>query len=935
MNDLGVPTGNPGWQTIGDVAYRTSPYEGRNVVELNYIENLGDEKGAGAAVLKKLTKVADEHQVPMTLNALPLPRGNGKGRIPIDKLVEFYKKHGFSVVDEGDGWANMRREPVLPVKADPEVLTGLKAAAGDAKVVAERIEGLTTDRAHMAAGNVVEGKPLVSPKAGFFTRLDEHLGRIGDAADARIKARLSQPSLGAAGGSELLSAKDLAISAAAKMFQMGIRGTKALTEALIKVHGDVIKPMVAKAIEDGRKLLSRLIANDTPTAKQLAAIKETYQSGAGGKDWYNETWGWLQQHFGDDAEMVGRFISATSLGNSTEGGATQTLKAYAQWKLGLPFDGHLNKVHASSLLKATRGEVFGDGKAQGFLGAITGDPNAVALDRHVMRTLGFKNAGKATGKSALSNSTYRLYSSIIRDLAAGEGVTPREYQSGLWVGKKIGDEQMAEQTGVTTRGGSFRPMEYLIGKRLGGLTPAEWVEQNKINVTSLRNATDGVQQARSAGGYSFNNSDFSEFKKPGFIVTMDHKVLPTGEASGTKVLEFAKRYKDLTGKYPGTLTGLYSRSDDPGNMHMDFNIHLPDHPGNEEFAKRLGLEGRQYAVGYVDKAGQYHDISTGYDPAIHGPQFPQRKVADIEAQLDAMKFPTFDTPGTDAKFLPPTMSQHAKLQFDPEIHQYAIDNPAMALSKYAEVAGKTPEEIKQMINDGNFKPMTDAGVAGAVVVNKDGIVWQYQDPVAPSYNTMTAIGSLRKNPMAMLDKLKGLDILRGHDVIEQYRNEAGAVSLGKRGEPAPDAEVNKVFAKMTQTGGRVVPETALSESRGVGSFWLLPNGRIVRSPMTHSGQARAMKIPGVRDYAGAEGRGSAGVQRLLNMGIIRVQSSYGAVAFDVAAAPTDIQRSILKRAATTQKFWAGQALDERGRPLHYAHSDSGTPIHHFLASLNK
>lgn len=947
MNGLGKPTGTPGWQAIGDVAYRTSAMEDGHAVELNYIENLGAEKGAGAAVLKKLTKVADDHQVPMELTAIPLPRGNGKGRIPMEKLVEFYKKHGFAITEEGHEWAHMRREPVSTKKLSPEVATSLKEQ-GDKTAVSERIEGLTDDRAKVAAGNVTEGTVLIKgitpegrPKLTFSRRLEAGLTKMAKEADGRLKQRLTGPqSLGAgAGAVDPAAMKDLSISAAAKMFVLGIRSTRKVGSALVSAHGEWIKPHLDKIVESGRRLLMRLIASDRPTIQQLNEIRRMFRVGEVGLEWYDKTWGWLQQHFGEDAEMMARFISATSFGNSTEGNATQALKAFAQWKLGLPFDGHLSKTQATALGRAVRGEVFGDAKAQGFLGALTGDPNAVALDRHVMRVLGFHNAGKASGRSALSNSTYRLYSNIIRDLAKEAGVSPRQYQASLWAAPKIEGIQAEHAAGVNAhRTGSFRPMEQLLEPRMEGLSPAQWVEQNKITYQNLASASEGVLRARQEGGHSFNVADFSPFQRPGFIVTLDNRVAPIGEVSGTQVVRFARRYRDLTDKYHGMLVGLYQNEGTPGMMSMDFNVHLPDNPANEEFAKKLGLAGRQFAVGHIDENGSYRNIATGYDPKVHGEQFEQRPVAEIERQIEGLGIPTKEDPAQLNLFLPAIQQENGRIAFDPGVHSLAVEQPAFALSHYANAAGITEDELKQLIISDKFKPMTDAGVAGAVFVGKDGIIHQYVDPVAPSFNTTKVFGSLRgKNLVQMLDKLKGLEILRGHDVVESYRSQAGFARLSAPPLP-PDAELNKVFAKMTEIQGSVVSlATVMKGSRqtagGVNSFWLFPNGRIVRSTMTHAGHARAMRIPGIRGYQGTDGSAGASVQRLLNMGIVRVQASGDMAGFDLSVPLTDVQKMMLQKIARDREY-AAQVTDQKGKLVTYRSSADGE-LRHVFSELTK
>lgn len=102
---------------IGNVEVQFRPSADGMTAILDHIESLKPGAGEGAAVLKKITALADERQVPIEVTAFPLKK-NG-GRMPVEKLVKWYEKHGFNVIDRGPGWASLRREPGQPTPPTP------------------------------------------------------------------------------------------------------------------------------------------------------------------------------------------------------------------------------------------------------------------------------------------------------------------------------------------------------------------------------------------------------------------------------------------------------------------------------------------------------------------------------------------------------------------------------------------------------------------------------------------------------------------------------------------------------------------------------------------------------------------------------------------------------------------------------------------------
>jgi len=78
-----------------------------NEVILKEIRTNPPATGAGSIFMKKLCKKADESQITLLLQAVPLKLRNRKN-IPKTKLIEFYERFGFTKEKDSD---NMVRKP--------------------------------------------------------------------------------------------------------------------------------------------------------------------------------------------------------------------------------------------------------------------------------------------------------------------------------------------------------------------------------------------------------------------------------------------------------------------------------------------------------------------------------------------------------------------------------------------------------------------------------------------------------------------------------------------------------------------------------------------------------------------------------------------------------------------------------------------------------
>lgn len=434
----------------------------------------GAQIGESTKALDDVVKRADELNVPVSLRIAKFAAN--KGRIPVEKQIEFFKKQGFEVesstrAPEGEmTTATLVRKPIAAIQA------------------AGRTAGLEPDAARLAAGNVEPGQKLAS--GSLAEQLELSLGQAAEKAKKRIAARSKKlgglqegltgaPRLAAMGAAEIA---DHGIVLAAEMFSRGMRLKEEVSDWLLKTYGDRIKPYIDRIFASAQKRLTAMFQSEKGTRDALVTLMQNAEHGRHGKDWYEETSKWVHQHFVDpgDADMFLKFLAVTSADATVESGVTFALRAFGQWKEGLPFDRMRYGDIADKLEQAVRGEQWKGNKIWNFYKALAGDPNAVVLDRHMIRVLGLPKK--------LTDKTYELYSQIVRRLAEKAGMTPRQFQAAVWEGSRIGQIHEREAAGgrrAAAKMGSARPPEWLAAQKLGGLTPYEWVAKNRAELQRI------------------------------------------------------------------------------------------------------------------------------------------------------------------------------------------------------------------------------------------------------------------------------------------------------------------------------------------------------------------------------------------------------------------------------------------------------------------
>jgi hypothetical protein len=228
------------------------------------------------------------------------------------------------------------------------------------------------------------------------------------------------------------------------------RWKRAMTDALSE-HADIATLNFDDIYKRSQRIVNDKIRGSVtgrlPTAVRLGNL---YRKGASHQEWYDKTWQELEGTFGPDADMFAKILAATSPNTTTDSNVTLALKAYGQWKSGASFEGYL-PVAKANLERAIAGTPMRGPKVSNFYKNLAGDPDAVTVDRWMMRAFGLRG-------QAPTESQYKFIETTIRRQAKGIGVEPRQYQAAVWVGMK-------KEAPIP---GNLDPLEVILRERLEG-----------------------------------------------------------------------------------------------------------------------------------------------------------------------------------------------------------------------------------------------------------------------------------------------------------------------------------------------------------------------------------------------------------------------------------------------------------------------------------
>lgn len=219
------------------------------------------------------------------------------------------------------------------------------------------------------------------------------------------------------------------------------RGTSYMVLGLNKV--DWSKRMIAEGVSPAdlprvRTLSEKLLetqlnkaAEQMPNAKKLMA---DFEAGRADMTWYDKTADELKDLFGDDAKLMANVLAATSINATVKSNVSLALRAYQYIKEGRSFDAlppgeRFLPAVTAELKRAAAGEELAGRKVNNFAKAVSGDPDAVVVDRVMLRAFGFKH-------NAATPHEYDMIENAVRTLAKDADVAPRQLQAAIWFATK-------------------------------------------------------------------------------------------------------------------------------------------------------------------------------------------------------------------------------------------------------------------------------------------------------------------------------------------------------------------------------------------------------------------------------------------------------------------------------------------------------------------
>lgn len=227
---------------------------------------------------------------------------------------------------------------------------------------------------------------------------------------------------------------------------LAVAGTRARVEALA---GHPVSPKDhAKILRAAGRTMRDVL---TPELLKGERSVELFQTGVNADPqspyWYANGKENLNRVFGEDADLFRVLLAASSPNASVPANLTMALGIYARLKangMKVPPKGrrfpnvtrqvtdtiraYINGGRSLDALRAVGGEGL---KVYNFVRAMTGDEDAVVLDRWMLRAMGAKV--EALG----GESQYEFFADILRHRAKLVGVTPAQFQAGMWKGAQV------------------------------------------------------------------------------------------------------------------------------------------------------------------------------------------------------------------------------------------------------------------------------------------------------------------------------------------------------------------------------------------------------------------------------------------------------------------------------------------------------------------
>lgn len=396
--------------TANEAQYLLSPYEDRQM-KLDHPPTEQDLRNFAAKNEDLLTQPG--HNLGTWFNAdgdkqhyLDVSIGENN----LDNAFRLAEKHKQLAIYDMVNGHDIPTAPQPPTKGGTLPNLGSTALAVGAPAVSAGIDDSDTNDPHQQLKHYA--------KLGL-----DMAGLAGFGAAIRVNAQSPQKAAAAKGAAYML----LDNNKANWMKRMLIEG--ASKDELPKIRAaseKMLNAQLAKA--DGQM----------PNAKKLL---NHYDTGKPEMGWYDDVHHELEGLFGKDAPLMANLLAATSSNSTVKSNTTLALKAYGYIKTGVDLDnlpagkGFLPAV-VMNIKKAAAGERLAGRKIDNFAQAIQGNPDAVVVDRWMMRAFGFD-------KDAPTPHQYDVIEHAVKDLAQRQGVTPRQMQAAIWFSVKNKTEAAA------------------------------------------------------------------------------------------------------------------------------------------------------------------------------------------------------------------------------------------------------------------------------------------------------------------------------------------------------------------------------------------------------------------------------------------------------------------------------------------------------------
>jgi hypothetical protein len=185
---------------------------------------------------------------------------------------------------------------------------------------------------------------------------------------------------------------------------------------------------------------------------------------------------------------------------------------------------------------------------------------------------------------------------------------------------------------------------------------------------------------------------------------------------------------------------------------------------------------------------------------------------------------------------------------------------------------------------------------------------------------MKLVGSLRgKRAAETLAYLDGKHILSGHDVVQNYRSQAGFAAVAappKLLTFARKAPIAKINATMVKNQGQFVDPNMFRYTRPQGvSLWISPDGKLIRIPFHVRNADRVIKQMRLKNPVKYTGPEHEAIQTILNHGYVRVQMHDQSFAVDSSLPMSSGQVRVLhelSRGSQGKRSFAGRLVEPNG-----------------------